>query len=104
MLTLPPPGYSPSALNRQAMPNTLGQPGIQSAATQGIGLQGGQPGGLTPQMGAPMQGMSSYSPPSNMPAPQMQTPPAAQRGQPWGPLGPQNLNNVVHALGGTKTR
>jgi hypothetical protein len=111
MLALPPPGYSPSALNRQAMPNTLGQPGIQSAATQGIGLQGAQPGGMTPQMGAPAPGMSSFSPPSNMPAPQpmpaaphVQTPPAAQRGQPWGVLGPQNLNGVVKALGGTKAR
>lgn len=96
MLAAPPPGYSPAALNRQAMPNTLGQPGIQSAAVQGHALQGTNPGmgPTTPPMGA-----------SSMPHPMPQMPPpAAQRANPWGVLGPQNLNGIVRALGGAKVR
>lgn len=98
MLMSPPPGYSPNAMNRQAMPTTQAAPGIQALPVQGHALQ--PPGSPGLMSGQPTPGSSSYSAPSSMPAPMPQSP----HGNAWGALGPNNLNSIVRALGGTRAR
>lgn len=90
MLSAPPPGYSPFAMNRQTV-NPLGSPGVQSLAVQGHSLQSAPASGLSPAL--PTPGASSFT----MPSSQVPQQPSQN---PWGVLGPHNVNNIVRALGG----
>lgn len=101
MLITPPPGYAPSAINRQTVPG-LGAPGPQGLVPQGY--TSSQPAGsLLP---------SSYAAPSSTnPNPQQPQAIPGMHGMPGmaptstgsafgNPLGAHNIGAVVSALGG----